>query len=93
MIYPIKKDWSIQLDYALWAHSSVYKTSIGMPPYRMVFRKQCRLLMELVHRAYWAIKKHNMSMDEATKERRLDIQELEQIQNDAYENEAIYKEK
>lgn len=34
-----------------------------------------------------------MSMDEAGKKRRLDIQELEEIRNDAYENEAIYKEK
>ncbi|KAL7590341.1 hypothetical protein Lser_V15G38074 [Lactuca serriola] len=32
-------------------------------------------------------------MDEAGKKRRLDIQELEEIRNDAYENEAIYKEK
>ncbi|KAL7597626.1 uncharacterized protein LOC111878338 [Lactuca sativa] len=32
-------------------------------------------------------------MDEAGKKRRLDIQELEEIWNDAYENEAIYKEK
>ncbi|XP_052623834.1 uncharacterized protein LOC128129239 [Lactuca sativa] len=32
-------------------------------------------------------------MDEAGKKRRLDIQELEEIQNDAYENEVIYKEK
>ncbi|XP_023766858.1 uncharacterized protein LOC111915433 [Lactuca sativa] len=34
-----------------------------------------------------------MSMDEAGKKRRLDIQELEEIRNDAYENEAIYKDK
>ncbi|XP_023768543.2 uncharacterized protein LOC111917116 [Lactuca sativa] len=32
-------------------------------------------------------------MDEAGKKRRLDIQELEEIGNDAYENKAIYKEK
>lgn len=53
----------------------------------------CRLLLELENRAYWVFKKLNMSMDAARSKRRLDIQELEEIWNDAYENEVIYKEK
>ncbi|XP_023748119.1 uncharacterized protein LOC111896346 [Lactuca sativa] len=34
-----------------------------------------------------------MGMDEAGKKRRLDIQDLEEIRNDAHENEPIYKDK
>ena len=32
-------------------------------------------------------------MDEAGKQRKLDLQEIEEIRNEAYENSRIYKEK
>ena len=34
-----------------------------------------------------------MEMDEGGKQRKLDLQELEEIRNEAYENSRIYKEK
>ena len=34
-----------------------------------------------------------MEMDEASKPRKLDLQELEEIRNEAYKNSRIYKEK
>ncbi|XP_023753321.1 uncharacterized protein LOC111901669 [Lactuca sativa] len=64
-----------------------------MSPYRIVFGKSCRLPIELEHRAYWAIKQFNMNFSESGKKRKLDIQELEEIRNEAYENEVLYKEK
>nr|GEW73505.1 retrovirus-related Pol polyprotein from transposon 17.6 [Tanacetum cinerariifolium] len=82
-----------KLDDALWAFHITYKTPIGCTPYKMVYGKSCHLPVELEHRAYWALKHVNFDLKTAGDHRKLQLNELNELRDQAYENYVIYKER
>nr|GEX63947.1 reverse transcriptase domain-containing protein [Tanacetum cinerariifolium] len=88
-----RTSWSDKLDDALRAFRTAYKTPIGCTPYKLVYGKSCHLPIELEHRAYWALKHVNFDLKTAGDHRKLQLNELSELRDQAYENSVIYKER
>ncbi|GJU41835.1 reverse transcriptase domain-containing protein [Tanacetum coccineum] len=93
MVGDNRASWSDKLDDALWAFQTAYKTPIGCTPYKLVYGKSCHLPVELEHKAYWALKHANFDLKTAGDHRKLQLNELNELRDQAYENSLIYKEK
>nr|GEU48452.1 reverse transcriptase domain-containing protein [Tanacetum cinerariifolium] len=78
---------------ALWAFRTAYKTPIGCTPYKLVYVKSCHLPIELEHKAYWALKHANFDLKTAGDHQKVQLNELNELRDQAYENSLIYKEK
>nr|GFA55613.1 reverse transcriptase domain-containing protein [Tanacetum cinerariifolium] len=83
--------WSDKLEDALWAFRTAFKTHVGCTPYRLVYAKSCHLPLELEHKAFWALKHANFNLKTTGDHRKLQLNELSELRDQAYENSLIYK--
>nr|GEU64249.1 reverse transcriptase domain-containing protein [Tanacetum cinerariifolium] len=88
-----RASWLDKLDDALWAFRTAFKTPIRCTPYKLVYEKACHLSIELEHKAYWALKHANFDLQIVGEHRKVQLKELNELRDQAYENFLIYKEK
>nr|GEZ37059.1 reverse transcriptase domain-containing protein [Tanacetum cinerariifolium] len=60
---------------------------------QLVYGKACHLPLELKHKAFWALKHANFNLKTASDHRKLQLNELSELRDQAYENYLIYKER
>ncbi|GKD99391.1 reverse transcriptase domain-containing protein, partial [Tanacetum coccineum] len=82
-----------KLDDALWAFRAAFKTPIGCTPYKLVYEKACHLPIKLEHKAYWDLKWANFDLKTVGNHRKVQLNELKELRDQACENSLIYKEK
>nr|GEV79001.1 reverse transcriptase domain-containing protein [Tanacetum cinerariifolium] len=88
-----RASWSDKLDFALWAFRTAFKTPIGCTPYKLVYEKACHLPIKLEYKAYWALKHCYFDLNTAGDHQKIQLNELNELHDQAYENSLIYKEK
>nr|GEW58493.1 hypothetical protein [Tanacetum cinerariifolium] len=88
-----RASWSDKLDDAFWAFRTAYNTPIRCTPYKLVYGKACHLSVELEHKAYWALKHANFDLKTVGDHRKVQINKLNELCDQAYGNSLIYKEK
>nr|GEU54074.1 reverse transcriptase domain-containing protein [Tanacetum cinerariifolium] len=86
-----RASWSDKLDDALWEFHTAFKTPTGCTPYKLVYENACHLPIELEHKAYWALKHANFDLKTTGDHRKLQLNELNELRDQAYENSLIYK--
>ncbi|GKE80202.1 reverse transcriptase domain-containing protein, partial [Tanacetum coccineum] len=88
-----RASWSDKLEDALWAFRTAFNTPVRCTPYKLVNRKACHLPIELEQKAYWALKHYNFDLKTAGDHRKVQMNELNELRDQAYKNYLIYKEK
>nr|GEW31585.1 reverse transcriptase domain-containing protein [Tanacetum cinerariifolium] len=77
---------------------SIYKDAFELMKHcdscqRQVYGKACHLPLELEHKAYWVLKHANFDLKTVGDHRKLQLNELNELCDQAYENSLIYKER
>ena len=76
-------DWVDRLPEALWAYQTTWRNTTGHTPYELVYGKQVLLPIEFQVRTFYIATELGLKLDEAQKQRSLQLNELDEIRQDA----------
>jgi transposase InsO family protein len=77
------RDCADRLLEALWSYQTTWRNTTGHTPYELVYRKQVLLPIEFQVRTFCIAVELGLNLDEAQKQRALQLNELDEIRQDA----------
>lgn len=84
-------DRSWKLDEVFWAYMIAFKNPIGMFSTKLMFGKTFHLLIELEHKALWALQRLNVDSKDTSKLRVFQLHEMYEFSLKAYKSCTLYK--
>lgn len=81
-----KKDWSDRLPEALWAYRITWRNTTGFSPYELVYGNKVLLPIEFQIKTFNMAADLGIDLDEAQQQRILQLNELDEIREDAFQH-------
>nr|GEU33042.1 hypothetical protein [Tanacetum cinerariifolium] len=89
--YIVGKDLLVRI-IVLMLPQRRFTSSIFKDANKLVYGKACHLPVEIEHKAHWALKQCNMDLTLASESHLMQLNELAELRDGAYDNTRIYKE-
>lgn len=93
MMNPSRKDLTLWLIDVLWAYNTTFKILLGISPCKLVYGKACNLPIKIEWKAYWMLKIIRLHLNSADPLVEFQLNELDELRCDTYENVCIFKDK
>ncbi|XP_059070389.1 uncharacterized protein LOC131860053 [Cryptomeria japonica] len=85
-------DWAMWLPEAVWAYHTMWKTTIGLTPYELVYGKKAIILIEFKIKTLQTTLQLSLSLSDAQKDRIAQLHSLDELCQDAlFHTEVIQK--
>ena len=83
------KDWAYRLPEELWDYRTTWRNTTRYTPYQLVYGKQVLLPIEFQVKTFRISAQLSLNLDEAQEQRMMQLNELDEIRQDAVQRTTL----